>query len=219
MNRYKLDYESPIGVVEIIGTTEAVVSILFSEERTKVNLPQLETPQVLLECHNQLDEYFLGNRQDFSFPYQFEGTDFQKTVWNTLTEIPYAQTVSYKDIANSIGNEKAIRAVGSTNGKNKLSIVIPCHRVIGSNGKLTGYAGGLWRKEWLLQHERAHNRIHKGSQGTSHGQEVNDKNFNVLYVIYSLVVPFNLQNQIHISESGSNIIIHLFFQANLILKS
>ena len=80
--------------------------------------------------------------------------EFQKTVWEALTKIPYAKTGAYKDIAVSIGNEKAIRAVGSANGKNKLSIVIPCHRIIGSNGKLTGYAGGLWRKEWLLNHER-----------------------------------------------------------------
>lgn len=152
---YKLDYESPIGVIEIIGTHEAIISIMFSEENSIVNLLQLETPLVLEECYNQLDEYFKGNRQRFTFPYQFEGTDFQKTVWNALIDIPYAKTTSYKDIAVSIGNAKAIRAVGSANGQNKLSIVIPCHRVISSNGKLTGYAGGLWRKEWLLQHENS----------------------------------------------------------------
>ncbi len=154
--RYKLDYESPIGVIEIIGTDKAILSILFSEENHKETVLQAETPSVLTECYNQLDEYFKGRRKEFTFPYYFEGTDFQKTVWNALTKIPYAKTGSYKDIAVSIGNEKAIRAVGSANGKNKLSIVIPCHRIIGSNGKLTGYAGGLWRKEWLLQHEKAH---------------------------------------------------------------
>lgn len=157
----KLDYESPIGVIEIIGTNEAISSILFSERDKKVNLLHAGTPPVLEECYNQLDEYFKGVRCDFSFPYQFEGTDFQQTVWEALIEIPYAGTGSYKDIAVSIGNEKAIRAVGSANGKNKLSIVIPCHRIIGSNGKLTGYAGGLWRKEWLLQHEKSYNREHK----------------------------------------------------------
>ncbi|MGJ7911676.1 methylated-DNA--[protein]-cysteine S-methyltransferase [Neobacillus sp. LXY-1] len=151
---YKLDYESPIGVIEIIGTNEAVSSILFSEGSKKVNDLHAETPTVLEECYNQLDEYFKGERNEFTFPIQFEGTEFQKTVWEALIKIPYAKTGSYKDIAVSIGNEKAIRAVGSANGKNKLSIVIPCHRVIGSNGKLTGYAGGLWRKEWLLQHEK-----------------------------------------------------------------
>lgn len=152
---HKLDYESPIGLIEIIGTNEAICSILFSEKGKKENFLQAETPPVLAECYTQLDEYFKGGRRDFSFPYQFEGTDFQKTVWEALIEIPYGKTLSYKDIAVFIGNEKAIRAVGNANGKNKLSIVIPCHRIIGSNGKLTGYAGGLWRKEWLLKHERS----------------------------------------------------------------
>lgn len=153
---YKSDYVSPIGVIEILGTREAVRSIMFSESNQIENLSQAETPSVLSECRNQLDDYFKGRRREFTFPYQFEGTEFQKTVWNALTKIPYAQTGSYKDIAVSIGNEKAIRAVGSANGKNKLSIVVPCHRIIGSNGQLTGYAGGLWRKEWLLQHEKIH---------------------------------------------------------------
>ncbi|MEH7390861.1 methylated-DNA--[protein]-cysteine S-methyltransferase [Bacillus sp. JJ1474] len=158
---HKLDYESQIGVIEIIGTNKAISSILFSEKEKKENFLKTETPPVVTECYNQLDEYFNGARRDFSFPFQFEGTDFQKTVWEALIAIPYAETGSYKDIALSIGNEKAIRAVGSANGKNKLSIIIPCHRVIGSNGKLTGYAGGLWRKEWLLQHERSSNKGHK----------------------------------------------------------
>jgi len=162
---HKLDYESPIGVIEIIGTHEAISSILFSEKNKIVNFSQPETPPVLAECYNQLDEYFKGARHEFTFPYQFEGTDFQKIVWNALIKIPYAETGSYKDIAVLIKNEKAIRAVGSANGKNKLSIVIPCHRVIGSNGKLTGYAGGLWRKEWLLQHERTFKKEHNVNRG------------------------------------------------------
>ena len=156
---YKLDYASPIGMVEIIGTHEAVLSILFSEQDKIEHVVQAETPPVLIDCYNQLDEYFKGQRQEFTFTYQLEGTYFQTAVWNALTTIPYAATASYKDIAASIGNEKAIRAVGSANGKNKLSIVIPCHRIIGSSGKLTGYAGGLWRKEWLLQHERSMKRV------------------------------------------------------------
>lgn len=153
--RFKLDYESPIGVIEIIGTKDAIISILFSEESTKKNLIQLDTPKVLIKCYKELDEYFKGTRYEFTIPYEFQGTDFQKAVWNDLKNISYAETVSYKDIAISIGNEKAVRAVGSANGKNKLSIIIPCHRVIGSNSKLTGYAGGLWRKEWLLNHEKS----------------------------------------------------------------
>ncbi|MEC1178402.1 methylated-DNA--[protein]-cysteine S-methyltransferase [Metasolibacillus meyeri] len=150
--KYKLYYESPLGTIEIMGTEKAIVSILFVEQE---NTLQVEVPQILTDCYNQLNEYFKGIRQKFTFSYQFEGTDFQKTVWQALTEIPYAETVSYKDIALTIANEKAVRAVGSANGKNKLSIVVPCHRIIGSNGKLTGYAGGLWRKEWLLQHEKS----------------------------------------------------------------
>lgn len=164
MNQYKLDYPSPIGVLEIIGTEEAVVSILFKEETEKpVNVKQLATPQVLVDAYGQLDEYFKGERQSFTFPFTVDGTLFQKKVWESLQGIPFGQTASYKDIAVSIGNDQAIRAVGSANGKNKLSIVVPCHRIIGSNGKLTGYAGGLWRKEWLLQHERRNLYINTGN--------------------------------------------------------
>jgi methylated-DNA-[protein]-cysteine S-methyltransferase len=154
-NLQKLDYDSPIGVIEIVGTDEAICSIMFAEYDKPTNIRNDNTGQVLVDCYSQMDEYFKGIRQEFSFPYFFEGTSFQKEVWDALTQIPYAETGSYKDIAVSIGNEKAIRAVGSANGKNKLSIVIPCHRIIGSNGKLTGYAGGLWRKEWLLKHEKS----------------------------------------------------------------
>jgi methylated-DNA-[protein]-cysteine S-methyltransferase len=150
----KLDYESPVGIIEIVGTDDAVCSIMFLERDRVMNSVQEETPRFLADCLDQLDQYFKGERRDFTFPYTSVGTDFQKTVWNALTRVPYAKTGSYKDIAISIGNEKAVRAVGSANGKNKLSIVIPCHRIIGSNGKLTGYGGGLWRKEWLLQHEK-----------------------------------------------------------------
>ena len=155
---YQVDYDSPVGVIEITGSEEAVYSILFSEKEKAVEKVNAETPEVLKDCHLQLDDYFKGKRQEFTIPYDMEGTDFQKKVWTALTEIPYAETGSYKDIAVSIGNEKAVRAVGMTNGKNKLSIIVPCHRIIGSNGKLTGYAGGLWRKEWLLQHEKNHKK-------------------------------------------------------------
>ncbi|HJF33721.1 MAG TPA: methylated-DNA--[protein]-cysteine S-methyltransferase [Sporosarcina psychrophila] len=160
MNRlHKLDYESPIGVIEIIGTDDAICSILFAERDKKINTLQDETPKVLEVCFSQLVDYFKGERHEFTFPYIFDGTDFQQKVWNALIQIPCAETGSYKDIAVSIGHEKAVRAVGTANGKNKLSIVIPCHRIIGSNGKLTGYAGGLWRKEWLLQHERTFYKV------------------------------------------------------------
>lgn len=151
---HRIDYQSPIGVIEIVGTDEAICSILFAERDKIIYCIQDSSPEALVDCYHQLDEYFKGVRQQFTIPYMLDGTDFQKSVWNALTMIQYGQTGSYKDIALSVGNEKAVRAVGSANGKNNLSIVIPCHRIIGSNGKLTGYAGGLWRKEWLLQHEK-----------------------------------------------------------------
>ncbi|MGE8203062.1 methylated-DNA--[protein]-cysteine S-methyltransferase [Heyndrickxia sp. NPDC080065] len=160
--QYKVDYQSPIGIIEIIGTNEAIDSILFCERETKEHDVHDETPKVIEDCYHQLDEYFKGKLHEFTFPISFEGTDFQKKVWTALSNVKYADTCSYKDIAESIGNEKAVRAVGTANGKNKLSIVIPCHRIIGSNGTLTGYAGGLWRKEWLLQHEKTNVLTYKG---------------------------------------------------------
>ncbi|WP_391206566.1 methylated-DNA--[protein]-cysteine S-methyltransferase [Psychrobacillus sp. L4] len=151
---FQVDYPTPIGVLEIVGTEEAITSIMFTDQDVVTHQLTKDTPVVLQNCYHEMEEYFKGLRQDFSFPYINIGTEFQKSVWNALTMIPYAETGSYKDIAIAIGNEKAIRAVGSANSKNKLSIVIPCHRIIGSNKKLTGYAGGLWRKEWLISHEQ-----------------------------------------------------------------
>jgi methylated-DNA-[protein]-cysteine S-methyltransferase len=101
-----------------------------------------------------LDEYFKGKRQNFSLELQLEGTDFQKKVWEQLQKIPYGETASYKDVAVAIGNEKAVRAVGGANGMNNIAIIIPCHRVIGADGNLVGFGGGLWRKVWLLNHEK-----------------------------------------------------------------
>jgi methylated-DNA-[protein]-cysteine S-methyltransferase len=154
MKLYNKLYRSPIGMIKIQGTDEQITSILFNEESESDDCVD-ECPGVLNECAMQLDEYFKGKRRTFTFPYQLDGTLFQKKVWEALTEISYAETSTYKEIAVHIGNEKAVRGVGSANGRNRLSIVVPCHRIIGSNGKLTGYAGGLWRKEWLLRHERA----------------------------------------------------------------
>ena len=150
----KLHYKSPIGVVEIIGNDEFISSILFLEQENPDYPLSDETPHVLKECYSQLHEYFTGDRTQFTIPYQMAGTDFQNGVWDSLTKVPYGETASYRDIAITLRNEKATRAVGLANGRNRLSIIIPCHRIIGSNGKLTGYAGGLWRKDWLLQHEK-----------------------------------------------------------------
>ncbi|MGI8386490.1 methylated-DNA--[protein]-cysteine S-methyltransferase [Robertmurraya sp. P23] len=156
-NRYIIDYQSPIGILEIIGSMDEIYSIMFVDREEIQNTIQEETPEVMKECLNQIDEYFKGKRQTFTFPFTLEGTKFQQTVWKALSSIPFGETGTYKELAIRIDNEKAIRAVGHANGRNKLSIVIPCHRIIGSSGKLTGYAGGLWRKEWLLRHERREN--------------------------------------------------------------
>ena len=110
--------------------------------------------EVLDKALKQMNEYFSGERKKFDLPLYFEGTEFQKSVWNELRKIPYGTTVSYKDIAEGINNEKAVRAVGNANNKNKIMIIVPCHRVIGKNGKLVGFAGGLDKKEFLLEHEK-----------------------------------------------------------------
>ena len=151
MKKYKTYYKSEIGLIEIIGTENGILSVGFVEEKSKNSF---EIHRCLEECIEQIDEYFRGKRKEFSVNLQLQGTDFQKEVWSQLMKIPFGETLSYKDVAASIGNEKAVRAVGNANGRNKIAIIIPCHRVIGSNGKLIGYASGVWRKEWLLLHER-----------------------------------------------------------------
>lgn len=153
-NTYIIDYQSPIGVLEMIGSMNEIYSIMFVDREQIQHTIQEEIPKVLIDCLNQIDEYFKGTRQVFTFPYKLEGTNFQQTVWKALASITFGETGTYKELAIKINNEKAIRAVGHANGRNKLSIVIPCHRIMGTSGKLTGYAGGLWRKEWLLQHEK-----------------------------------------------------------------
>lgn len=147
-------YKSEIGWLEIVGTEESVKEIEFIEAEAvnDESVPVQVTGEVSI-CLTQLDEYFKGSRKDFSFKLAPEGTEFQKAVWQELVTIPFGETVSYFDIAKALNNEKAVRAVGAANGRNPIVIVVPCHRVIGSNGKLTGYGGGLWRKEWLLNHE------------------------------------------------------------------
>jgi methylated-DNA-[protein]-cysteine S-methyltransferase len=143
--------ESDIGLIEIIGTEAGLISVNFVDDPTgdaAVVHPTLQ------ECVSQLEAYFKGTRRQFELELAPEGTPFQQQVWRELLNIPYGQTVSYLEIARIIDNEKAVRAVGAANGQNPISIIIPCHRVIGANGQLTGYGGGLWRKEWLLNHER-----------------------------------------------------------------
>ena len=119
-------------------------------------------PKCLLDCKKQIEEYFKGDRLEFDIDLAPEGTDFQQRVWDELLKIPFGEKRSYLYIAEALGDKNSTRAVGNANGKNKVSIIIPCHRVVGSNGKLTGYAGGVWRKEWLLRHEH---EMRYGKQG------------------------------------------------------
>ncbi|MBI5650267.1 MAG: methylated-DNA--[protein]-cysteine S-methyltransferase [Chloroflexi bacterium] len=142
-------YRSPIGTLEIVGDANGITSVEFVADAT----PSAETPRDLADCVSQLDEYFNGARKTFSLDLDLRGTEFQKRVWRELLNIPFGRTVAYLDIARAIGNRNAIRAVGAANGQNPIVIIVPCHRVIGSNGSLTGYGGGLWRKEWLLNFE------------------------------------------------------------------
>ncbi|MVO10146.1 methylated-DNA--[protein]-cysteine S-methyltransferase [Flavobacterium sp. TP390] len=140
---------TPLGTAKIEGDTNGVSVISIREEgeiSTKI-------PTELKEVVLQLQEYFAGKRTQFNFEMNPKGTDFQKKVWKALLEIPYGKTTSYLELSKKLGDVKAIRAVASANGKNPLWIVVPCHRVIGTDGSLTGYAGGLWRKKWLLEHE------------------------------------------------------------------
>lgn len=145
--------QTPIGWLNIVADESAVVAIEFD-----ANPDSSETPNaVSRQCCEQLVAYFNGEIQDFDVPLKMNGTDFQRQVWQALNHIPYGETCSYGDIANRIGNPKAVRAVGAANGKNPIPIIVPCHRVIGSSGKLTGYAGGLDLKVWLLEHEKCGN--------------------------------------------------------------
>lgn len=158
---YQIVYQSPIGELEIKGNEEGVQSILFVDKTTETILPQPPVntidpsqPEALQACVAQLDEYFMGKRQVFDLLLNPQGTGFQRSVWEALRQIPMGQISTYKKIAKAIELPKGAQAVGGANGQNPLSIVVPCHRVIGSNGTLTGYAGGLWRKSWLLKHEK-----------------------------------------------------------------
>ena len=143
--------QTPIGQIKITANDKAVTSVHFVKKGEKVKSGKPNT--VTRQCKKQLKEYFAGRRKKFELPLELEGTEFQKQVWTELLNIPFGKTASYGEIAKRIKNEKAVRAVGGANNKNKIAIVIPCHRVIGADGNLTGYAGGMWRKEWLLKHE------------------------------------------------------------------
>ncbi|GAB3496676.1 methylated-DNA--[protein]-cysteine S-methyltransferase [Spirosoma knui] len=146
-------FESPLGLVCITGNGEGVSRISCTD--VVADAPNLELPIAapVQQAVSQLQEYFAGARQTFDFPINPAGTSFQQQVWRALLNVPFGTTLSYLALTRQIGDEKAIRAVAAANGKNPLWIVVPCHRIIGSDGSLTGYAGGLWRKQWLLEHE------------------------------------------------------------------
>lgn len=141
---------TPLGFTEIQGDENGISKIHVMSENVEIST---KIPEELKEAVLQLQDYFDGKRTTFTFPLNPSGTDFQKKVWEELLNIPFGKTCSYLDLSKKLGDVKAIRAVASANGKNPLWIVIPCHRVIGTDGSLTGYAGGLWRKKWLLEHE------------------------------------------------------------------
>ena len=143
-------YESSIGVLRIECDGDAITSLVKTNEKFK----RTNDLSIVVKLKKELDEYFIGKRKVFDLPLKFNGTEFQEQVWNALLEIPYGETKSYKDISTAIGNGKASRAVGMANSKNNIIILIPCHRVIGSNGKLVGYACGLEVKEYLLNLEK-----------------------------------------------------------------
>ncbi|TCZ73923.1 methylated-DNA--[protein]-cysteine S-methyltransferase [Flaviaesturariibacter aridisoli] len=144
---------TPVGYLHIHSEDGFIRVIHFSDE--PLEGPYDEAPE-LQACLRQLGEYFAGSRTHFDFPMQQGGTPFQQSVWNGLLQIPFGKTCSYRDLSKQLGDVKAIRAVGTANGRNQLAIVVPCHRVIGSDRSLTGYAGGLHRKQWLLAHEARH---------------------------------------------------------------
>jgi methylated-DNA-[protein]-cysteine S-methyltransferase len=141
--------KTPLGIAAITGDVHGVSEITVLEEGEV----SAQIPDFLQEAVQQLQEYFDAKRKHFTFKLNPKGTDFQQKVWNALLDIPFGKTRTYLEQSKFLGDPKAIRAVASANGKNPLWIVVPCHRVIGSDGSLTGYAGGLWRKKWLLEHE------------------------------------------------------------------
>ena len=144
-------YQSPVGLLHITSSPDYISSINFIDNLENP-VPQNPCPIIIL-CVEQLIQYFNGERRKFEFPIHQTGTPFQEKVWDELLGIPFGKTISYLELARRVGDTKVIRAAASANGKNNVAIVVPCHRVIGSNNEMVGYGGGLWRKKWLLDHE------------------------------------------------------------------
>ena len=140
---------SQIGLIEVGGTEREILSVEFVDRYR----PQHESHATVREGVRQIDEYLGGQLREFDLPLGMYGTDFQRQVWRQVLTVPYGQAATYQDVADAIGNPLAVRAVGAANGRNPLPLIVPCHRIIGRDGHLVGYGGGLWRKEWLLRHE------------------------------------------------------------------
>lgn len=146
-------YHSPLGVLTISGTKDYITQVAYPGRSEPLAPASDDIPPMLIQCVEQLIQYFNGARRSFELPLSQPGTPFQQEVWNHLLTIPYGKTISYLDLARRTGDPKSTRAVASANGKNNIAIIIPCHRVIGSNKQLVGYGGGLSRKKWLLEME------------------------------------------------------------------
>ena len=152
-NMYYTYYESPLGLLRIGGTDAYIGEISYMNDKSQMMYGEPGISDVIHECTEQLIEFFQGKRKEFTIPIHQIGTDFQQQVWNHLLQVTYGTTQSYADLSRSVGDVKAVRAVANANGKNKIAIIVPCHRIIGTDKSLTGYNGGLQRKKWLLQHE------------------------------------------------------------------
>ncbi len=158
---YHTYYQSPAGLLRISGTADYISEVHFHDSLEKIPTRKKQVPPLLIQCIEQLIQYFNGERRIFELALHQEGTPFQQEVWSELIRIPFGKTISYLELARRTGDTKATRAVANANGKNNIAIIVPCHRVIGSNGDLIGYAGGLWRKKWLLELE---NKVAYGVQ-------------------------------------------------------
>jgi methylated-DNA-[protein]-cysteine S-methyltransferase len=154
MQQFEHIYSSPIGRIKIVADVDCIQALTFIEDAdTSSNEEGIARPAIIHQCIDELIDYFNGSRTKFTVPIHQTGTHFQQKVWKELYEVPYAKTLSYAELAKKLGDPKVIRAAAAANGKNKIAIIVPCHRIIGSDSNLTGYAWGLARKKWLLQHE------------------------------------------------------------------
>lgn len=150
---YTTYYHSPVGLLKISGTDDYISEVSFHDTTQKTEGKKKHFPPLMIQCVEQLIQYFQGELRLFELPIHQPGTAFQQEVWSELMQIPFGKTISYLELARRTGDTKATRAVANANGKNNVAIIVPCHRVIGANKELVGYAGGLWRKKWLLEHE------------------------------------------------------------------